>query len=172
MRRLSALALSASLAGAAPAAAAGQGVETLFACEDAEWAVTLLGTEDGRLLLVTNPKALPGARANYASTWEEIREGRVIGQQGGRQSHIRLFDGIRQIVLFEGVDGELADEPGRTYAGAFTQTEKNPEQDFAIDCEASETNAALARNLTRWAGETGTLPPLPEPEDGPFDGWF
>lgn len=167
MRRLVAALGLAMMATAAPGAPP---TPPLFSCRDADWTATLIGTEDGRLLLETRPSAR--GMGNVASSWEEVREGYVGGQGGGHQSHLRLFDGFRQIILFEGEDGSLADRPGRTYAGALTITESNPQQDFRIDCAATPDNAALLDNVRAWAARTGAKPPLPEDEGGPFDAWF
>lgn len=144
--------------------------EVLFECRDDAWSVTLIGTEDGRLLLETRPQG--AGIGNVASSWDEVREGYVVGQQGGHQSHIRLYDGLRQIILFEGEDGQLANNPGRTYAGALTITERNPQQDFAIACTADETNVGLVANVRRWAESSGAKLPQPEEDGSPFDAWF
>lgn len=156
-----------------PAPVAARNVaETLFHCRDDMWDVRLLGAPDGKLVLVTNPHAMEGATAGANSNWQDIREGYLVGQQGGHQGHIRLYDGHRQIILFEGMDGDLADRPGRTYAGALTQTDANPAQDFRVECEAGETNRQLTENLRDWAERTGGPAPVPEDAGGPFDGWF
>jgi hypothetical protein len=168
MRRLAAalgLAVLAAAASAAPPAP-----ELLFACRDDDWSVTLLGTADGRLLLETRPGG--AGMGNVASSWDEVREGYVGGQQGGHQSHIRLYDGFRQIILFEGEDGQLAENPGRIYAGALSITERNPQQDFSIACAADDTNIAIVANVRRWAERSGAKLPLPEQDGSPFDAWF
>ena len=146
--------------------------QRLFDCRNDAWAVELLGTVDKRLILLTRSLQGGGRMGNAQSSWSEVREGRVVGQGGGHQAHIRLFDGMRQVILFEGEDGALADRPGRTYAGALTITESNPAQDFRIDCPASEINAQLLENVAAWAERTGAPRPTSEDEGGPFDGWF
>lgn len=161
-----------ALAMSAQAGAAGTpSDQVLFRCSDDAWNVTLYGTGDGRLLLETRSTGA-GNIGNVASSWDEVREGYVRGQGGGHQRHLRLFDGFRQIILFAGEDGELADQPGRTYAGALTITERNPQQDFAVTCMTDETNAALLDNVRAWAERTGAKTPVPEEEGGPFDAWF
>jgi hypothetical protein len=167
MRRLAA---ALSLVLAVAASAASPAPELLFACRDDNWSVTLLGTENGRLLLETRPSG--AGMGNVASNWDEVREGYVIGQQGGHQSHIRLYDGFRQIILFEGEDGQLTESPGRIYAGALTITERNPQQDFSIACAADDTNIGIVANVRRWAESNGAKPPLPEEDGSPFDAWF
>lgn len=144
--------------------------DILFACSADAWSVTLIGTDDSRLLLETRPSG--AGIGNVTSNWDEVREGYVGGQQGGHQHHLRLYDGFRQIILFEGEDGQLTENPGRTYAGALTITERNPQQDFSIACAADETNIGLVENVRRWAARTGAKPPLPEEDGSPFDAWF
>lgn len=146
--------------------------QVLFDCRNDDWAVELLGTDDKRLILFTTPLKGGGRMGNAQSSWDEVREGHVIGQGGGHQRHIRLSDGVRQIILLEGTDGSLADRPGRTYAGALTITKTNPAQDFRIDCPASETNASLVANVAEWAKRVGAPLPRAEDEGGPFDAWF
>lgn len=142
----------------------------LFACRDDDWSVVLLGTEDGRLLLETRPSG--AGMGNVTSSWDEVREGYVGGQQGGHQHHIRFYDGFRQIILFEGENGQLTESPGHIYAGALTITERNPQQDFRIACAADETNIGLVENVRRWAASSGAKAPLPEEVGSPFNAWF
>jgi hypothetical protein len=146
--------------------------QVLFDCRDDNWAVELVGTADQRLILFTRPLKGGGRMGNAQSSWDEVREGHVIGQGGGHQRHIRLFDGVRQIILLEGLDGSLASRPGRTYAGALTITPTNPAQDFRIDCPASQINTSLVANVTGWAERVGASRPRAEDEGGPFDAWF
>ena len=105
--------------------------------------------------------------------WTETRTGRVVGQLGGHQSHVRLYDGQRNIIFYEGLDGELADRPGRTYAGVVEVGPSGMEEPKALaECEASATNRALLDNV-RTARETAGKPPFPEEDAGSaFDGWF
>ena len=152
------------------AASAANPPQTLFECSDQRWRVSLLGTDDGRLVLLTAPHGR--GMGNAQSAWDEVRQGYVVGQQGGHQSHIRLYDGVRHIILFEGEDGQLADRPGRTYAGAVTQTARDPQQDFSVVCAADAINGALVENLIDWAERTGVPRPEAEEPDSPFNGWF
>ncbi|HEX4848903.1 MAG TPA: hypothetical protein VFV30_12230, partial [Novosphingobium sp.] len=153
-------------------AAAPAAPQVLFDCRDASWHVELLGTDDKRLVLVTTPLTGERRMGNAQSSWDEVRLGHVVGQGGGHQRHIRLFDGVRHVILLEGVDGSLADKPGRTYAGVVTQTPANPKQDFEIACPSGRVNAKLVDNVWQWAQRVGAPLPKDEDEGGPFDGWF
>jgi hypothetical protein len=144
----------------------------LFDCADQAWSVKLLALDHGRLVLMTNPTGRTGATGKATASWEDIRHGFVVGQGGGHQSHVRLFDGVRSSILFEGVDGALADRPGRTYAGVVTITEAAPDQDFQMECPATTANARIVDGVTEWAARSGAQPPRGEDVDGPFDGWF
>ena len=144
----------------------------LFSCSDDKWSVELIGTSDGRLVLSTNKAGVANTVGNVEMSWQEVRNGYVVGQGGGHQSHLRLFDGVRQIILFEGEDGSLADRPGRTYAGVQTIAETNPSQDFEIECAATRVNVELLSNVLRWAQQVGGPLPVPEEAGGPYDVWF
>ncbi|ANU06500.1 hypothetical protein [Paraurantiacibacter namhicola] len=157
---------------AATPAGASKTPQVLFECKDADWSVRLLGTGDGKLVLITSRLSGPPSTAGVTSSWREVREGRVTGQEGGHQSHLRLHDGYRQIILFEGRSGNLSDNPGETHAGAMTFTQRNPAQDLRVTCEADETNAKLVENTVKWAEQTGGPVPQPEDEGGEFDAWF
>ena len=139
------------------------------------------------------------AHVSAAASGPPPPEGRAASATGGRRAH---GEATAHRIGREGLDGEhpglpgdapqgrpirpgeegdddgsagadrLADRPGRTYAGALTITESNPQQDFRIDCAATPDNAALLDNVRAWAARTGAKPPLPEEEGGPFDAWF
>lgn len=146
--------------------------ELLFECGDDQWKVELLGTDDKRLILITNPLTGSGRMGNAQSNWDEVRLGHVVGQGGGHQRHIRLFNGMRHVILLEGMDGSLTDQPGRTYASVLTRTLAKPEQELEIACAAGQVNTKLVDNVRQWAKRVGA--PLPRDEDvgGPFDAWF
>lgn len=156
--------------GAAPAQASFP--EVLFACSDARWSVELLGTADGRLLLTTSEPGRPGAIAAAAMSWDEVRERQASNRRGAYQRHLRLSEGGRQIILFEGAGGALVGRASPKFAGVLTITEPNPAQDFRVDCPADDTNRSLLANVAAWAARTGASLPTPEEPGGPFDRAF
>lgn len=169
MRR--ALAACVAMVGMAAHAGAngGEPPETLFACADADHDVVLQGSAEGTLVLLSRSGSATSAQAT--SSWQLVREGYVNGQGGGYQSHVRLYDGTRHTILFEGANGALSDDPDHAYAGVATQNPDDPAQDFRFECAVDATNADVVSNLRKWAERTGG--PAPEPEEGDaFDGWF
>lgn len=146
----------------------------LFDCKGTAARYFLRSSDDGSLLVEIEA---PNARAPGVSTrlegWTEIRTGRVVGQQGGHQSHVRLYDGQRNIIFYEGLDGELAARPGRTYAGVVEVGPSGTEEPETLaECRASATNRALLDNV-RTARDAAGKPAFPEEDEGSaFDGWF
>lgn len=118
------------------------------------------------------PKGKVGV-STWLHAWTDVRTGWVGGQQGGHQSHVRLNDGQRNYVLYEGEDGSLAERPGRTCAGVVVVGRDDIGNiEVVADCEASGTNRALLDNLRKMRDAAGQ-PDLPEEvENGPFDAWF
>ena len=175
MKTAGVLALALAAGAATPGGTVAQPVPApaiLFDCADRAWSVKLLAPDSGSLVLITSPNDRAEAIGNVTASWDDVRKGHVVGQGGGHQSHIRLFDGVRSFILFEGEDGALADQPGRTYAGVVTITQSAPDQDFQIDCPATQTNARLVASVAEWSARVGAKPPRGEDEGGPFDGWF
>ncbi len=144
--------------------------ETLFACADGEHDVVLQGSADGRLVLLFGSGSAKSAHA--ASSWQEVREGYVNGQGGGYQSHVRLYDGMRHVILFEGANGSLTDDPGRSYAGVATQNDGDPAQNLRLECEAAVPATDVVGRVREWSEGTGGPTLQAEEQGGPFDGWF
>ncbi len=144
----------------------------LFNCQDKNWSVQLIGTDSGQLVLTTKPLSDSPITGNSTSNWQEIRSGHVTGQEGGHQRHIRLFDGRRHTILFEGRNGQLSDDPGRTYAGVASFEPSDPQRSFAVNCAADTHNANVAENVRAWLLGAGLPAPIEEVEGGEFDAWY
>ena len=111
--------------------------------------------------------------STWLHSWSDIRTGYVTGQQGGHQSHLRLFDGERHFVLYEGENGRLSDVPGATYAGvALMGGGLNAEPEELAACEASPTNRALLENVRKVRAVAEASELADEEVGGPFDMWF
>jgi hypothetical protein len=115
----------------------------------------------------------PEVEIASAPDWSNVRIGMVTGQQGGSQHHIRFTQGDSHYIVFHGVDGQLADRPGRTYSGVVQVL--GPEGEWegnswdckrraAIHPDFEDTVAALAPEALRGS--------LIETEGSAFDGWF
>lgn len=146
----------------------------LFDCKSADARYVLQASADGSLALeIETRPAAGGGTSTRLRSWHEIRTGWVGGQQGGHQSHLRLSDGRRSLVLYEGEDGSLAERPGRTYAGVMEAgVEGLTDARLLAECEASATNRSLLDSVRRLRQAAG-VPDFPEEIDGgPFDGWF
>ena len=146
----------------------------LFDCEGKGERYLLRDLGDGSLVLEI--EAAPVGKvgvSTWLSSWSDIRKGSVVGQQGGHQSHLRLFDGKQHIVLYEGDDGPMSDVPGATHAGvALLGGSSNGELVKVADCEASRTNRALLENVRR-ARVAAKAPDLADEDvGGPFDKWY
>ncbi len=148
----------------------GEPAETLFACADADHDFVLQGSADGRLVLLSSSGS--ATSAHVESSWQLVREGYVNGQGGGYQSHVRLYDGVRHVILFEGANGSLTDDPGRAYAGVATQNDGDPAQDLRFECEADVPTTDVVGRVRKWSQRTGGPAPEAEEPGGPFDGWF
>ena len=102
-----------------------------------------------------------------------MRTGYGTGQQGGHQSHLRLFDGNRHYVFFEGNNGALSETPGVTYAGvSLMEAGGSAEEVTLASCEADETNSSLLESVRRLREGAGLPALATEDAGGPFDGWF
>ncbi len=108
-----------------------------------------------------------------AADWSNVRIGMVTGQQGGSQHHIRFTQGDSHYIVYHGVDGQLADRPGRTYSGVTQVLGPNGEWEgnswnckrgAQIDPGFEDTVAAMVPEVLR--------PGLIETRGGAFDGWF
>jgi hypothetical protein len=146
----------------------------LFDCRSEGQRHTLQAASDGRLTLTIATGG--GAQSLATATlraWHDIRVGGVIGQQGGHQDHLRLHDGRRHFVLFEGENGELSDDPGTTYAGLVVFDERSEiEPAYTATCEPDPINRTLLANVHE-ARAAGNAPSLREEDaGGQFDGWF
>lgn len=119
---------------------------------------------------------LPGSPSlDIASTgdWSNVHLGVVAGQGGGQQSHLRLTAGLIQYIVFAGVNGGLADNPGQTYAGIAVSHGKDGETPITqVACDDGFWTAP------DWTGRIAAAAPprararIDETVDGPFDAWF
>ncbi len=144
----------------------------LFDCSDGNDRIRLLGRNNDYLAVEKRLDKV-GAVTMETFMWDEIRSVRVTGQQGGHQSHIRFSDRLDHFILFEGSNGELADRPGETYAGATILSASDPDQPrLQISCEATELNRGVVEAVRSWEIERGRPEPQAEEPGSPFDGWF
>ena len=169
------LAVAALLALSACGGAVGQTPETaIFDCDGGKYRYRVHDSGDGNLALeIEDRRPGPVGVSTYLLDWSDMRTGYVTGQQGGHQSHLRLFDGDRHYVLFEGNNGALSESPGASYAGVSLIEEGGSAEEVTLaSCDASETNSSLLESVRRLREAAG-LPALAIEEAGsPFDGWF
>ena len=146
----------------------------MFDCAGPSERYLLRALDDGDLVLeIEASREGSVGVSTWLSSWTDMRTGSVVDQQGGRQSHLRLFDGKRQIVLYEGKAGLLSEAPGATQAGvALLDGDSNGEPIEVAACEASPTNRTLLENVRRTRA-AAKAPNLDEEEaGGPFDVWY
>ena len=146
----------------------------LFDCNGNGERYVLRSSEEGSLIVEIEARSKGNVGVStWLHSWTEIRTGWVGGQQGGHQAHVRLNDGQRNLIFYEGEDGLLADSPGRTYAGVVEVGQSGlDEPEVLAECNASATNRALLDNIHNMR-DAADMPPLPdEVENGPFDAWF
>ncbi|WP_395392152.1 hypothetical protein WBP07_14655 [Novosphingobium sp. BL-8A] len=97
--------------------------------------------------------------------WSNIHQGDVRGQGNGYQRHVRLTNGRFHYVVFEGMDGNLTDNPGRTYSGiAVLEGPKGERAVSTLNCPGRSVHDLDARLVLERAGA--------EEENGPFDMWY
>lgn len=130
-------------------------------------------TGGGQAHLRYGPAGSPELDIVSAPDWSNVRIGMVTGQQGGSQHHIRFTQVDSHYIVYHGVDGQLADRPGRTYSGMVLVLGPQGEwEGSSLKCrggaeihpEFEDAVAATAPEHLR-AG-------LVETEGGAFDGWF
>jgi hypothetical protein len=146
----------------------------LFDCEGNGDRYVLRDLNNGELVLeIEDPPTGNVGMSTWISSWTDIRSGSVVGQQGGHQSHLRLFDGKQHFVLYEGENGVLSDTAGATHAGvAVLDESSNGEPLVVADCEASPTNRALLDNVRKARAAAGVPQLVEEEVGGPFDQWY
>lgn len=144
---------------------------TLFACTGTDGSARL-SVDGDRLVLVTQA----GGSSRTVTTdagWTNLHFGRVVGQQGGHQTHVRLTDDTGEYILFEGLDGQLADRPGRTYAGLSAELRVGNASGLTVECTpASDVNRQVVSAVAAAAERASKPVPQDEPEGSPYDGWF
>lgn len=105
-----------------------------------------------------------------AADWSNVRLGRVTGQQGGHQSHVRFSNGDTHYIVFEGADGQLSRRPGYSYSGIAVVA---GERELArLECRGA---AAIASGMTEAVRALAPVPlrgRLDETRESFFDGWF
>ncbi len=129
----------------------------------------------GRVHYRYGPRGRPEIDLASADDWNNIHVGHVVGQGGGHQSHVRFSAGRYHYIVFEGVNGSLADSPGRRHSGIHVGAGADGREQLAYhQCRSrpvlagswSETLHEHAPPPVRAAGVA------PEEPGGPFDGWF
>lgn len=146
----------------------------LFDCKGKEERYILRALDDGALALEIQapPKGNIGTSTHLVN-WTEIRTGFVTGQQGGHQGHVRLSDGPRHFVLYEGRNGQLSNSPGKSYAGvALVTGNTDSEPQTLAECPASPINQTLLDNVQKERTAANAPPLVDEDSGGAFDGWF
>ncbi len=146
----------------------------LFDCAGETGHYRLYGSGEGNFALeIEEARQGPTGVSAWLVRWTEARTGYVIGQQGGHQSHLRLTDGRAHYIFFEGVNGQLSETPGFTYAGIVRVGGSGDSPPVSLaSCEANETNRNLLENVQRERLDAGLPELATEDVDGPFDGWF
>lgn len=132
------------------------------------------GLDDGSLALeIEEARDGPVGLSTWVLHWTDQRTGYLRGQGDGHQSHLRLYDGRQNFILYEGVNGRLTDLPGVSYAGvALVTGPDDSEPVVGAECEADATNRTLFENV-RKLREAAAAPELAsEDSDGPFEAWF
>lgn len=119
---------------------------------------------------------LPGSPAMdlaNADDWSNVHVGSVVGQGGGLQEHVRFSAGQIHYTVFAGVEGSLADHPGRTYSGIAVSQGKSGEHSLAtLTCKGGAVIAGDWVGMVRAAAPAPVQESLEEERDGPFDAWF
>ncbi len=144
----------------APAHICAPGAEPLYACRFGRRTVSVCAQDD-RLFYhfgTTRRRELtiaPGERN------ENVHYGVVVGQGGGSQSHYRFTNGDTDYIVYHGVDGQLADRPGRSYSGLAVM--RGTRNISSRECAAPLITPAWEANARRVRQET---------EGSIFDGWF
>lgn len=121
------------------------------------------------------PPLRPDIDLASAADWGNVHVGRVVGQAGGHQSHVRFTSGHHHYIVYEGVDGEAALSPGRRYSGIHVAAGPDGGESVSdLRCRGDEMMADdLSTSVAASAPEelrTGDV--LWEQRDGPFDAWF
>lgn len=117
------------------------------------------------------PAGRPAIDLASAPDWGNVHTGRVRGQGGGYQEHVRFTRGDTHYLVFRGEDGSLASRPGRTYSGIAVLGGARGER--ALATLACKGGARIAPGLVD--GVMAQAPAgaaLEELADGPFDAWF
>lgn len=107
----------------------------------------------GRANALTIP---PGANG------QNVHHGHVVGQGGGHQEHLRFTNNGTDYIIFRGVDGQLADRPGRSYTGLAVMNGRST--------ISTRSCARTDVNVPDWSPYLGTV--AAEAEGSTFDGWF
>ncbi|MCJ2187045.1 hypothetical protein [Novosphingobium beihaiensis] len=111
------------------------------------------------------PRGHPDIDLASRPDWSNVHTGFVRGQGSGHQSHVRLTTGRFHYVIFEGADGYLTEDPGRTYSGIAVLKGPQGEQELAtLACPGRAVIALDDAWLSRHAAG--------EKDGGPFDIWY
>lgn len=147
------------------------GEAVVYSCNFGKSVGSVCGSA-GALHYRFGPAASPSLELSNRADWANVRVGSVRGQgPGGYQEHIRFTNGTTHYVVFSGANGELADQPGRTYSGIAVLAGATGERTLAtLSCPGG---ARMAESLTDAARERAPdSAELDEEADGPFDAWF
>ena len=121
------------------------------------------------------PPGDPEIEIVSASDWSNIFVGAVTGQMGGHQSHVRFARGDHHYILFEGVDGAAARNPGREYSGIHVASGADGARQLAhLECRGrpillGDFTSVLADHAPPAVRDRGVQVETP---GGPFDAWF
>lgn len=124
----------------------------------------------GRVHYRFGAKGRPEMALSSQPDFGNVHVGMVTGQQGGRQRHVRFTSGVTHYVVFEGVDGQLADRPGRTYSGIAVLSADREQATLSCRGGATITPGFTVSVIAQAPAERRTA--LEETPGGPFDAWF
>ncbi|KPH57612.1 hypothetical protein [Novosphingobium sp. ST904] len=97
--------------------------------------------------------------------WSNVRVGDVRGQGNGYERHVRISRGRFHYVVFEGMNGELSESPGRAYSGiAVLEGARGERELITLSCPGRSAHDLSAPLLQERAEA--------EEPNGPFDMWY
>lgn len=163
--------LASALSAGGPESQCRVGEEVIYSCRFGKSVGSLCGSA-GAVHYRYGPPGQPSLDLANAADWGNVHVGTVRGQgSGGYQEHIRFSNGQTHYIVFSGMDGSLADRPGRTYSGIAVQSGPKGERTLAeLACAGG---ARIAGSLVDAVNERAPAnADLSEETDGPFDAWF
>ncbi len=119
---------------------------------------------------------LAGSRAvdvGNLPDWSNVRIGTAIGQGGGHQDHVRISTGRIHYTLFVGLNGSLADNPGKSYAGfSVNQGTKGETPIGRYECREAAFDPLVWLERVRETAPKRYRDGLEELPSSPFNAWF